>query len=148
VAFFQKLRGTIESLFALGLGGPQIKASGGAVEARDPTDSGFAIARGLSPIAPNDLAAKLYVDLDGDPMAPSATYANTLIDGRVSQERWTRTIDATLLKSADYTYANGRVATEVRKVFAADGVTIVGQVTITYGYSGSAVTSETIVRDV
>lgn len=50
-----KIRGTIETLFQVGLGGPQLKNNGGALESRNATDSAFAIARALDPAAANDL---------------------------------------------------------------------------------------------
>lgn len=62
MSLWSKIRGTIEALFQLGLGGPNLKNNGGAVEARNAGDSAFAIARGATPVASNDLATKAYVD--------------------------------------------------------------------------------------
>lgn len=62
MSLFAKIRGTIETLFQLGLGGPQLKNNGGAIEARNATDTGFAVARGATPVAANDLTTKAYVD--------------------------------------------------------------------------------------
>lgn len=62
MSLFSKLRGTIETLFQIGLGGPQIKANGAALEMRDPTDAAFVITRGLDPVAANDYATKNYTD--------------------------------------------------------------------------------------
>jgi hypothetical protein len=62
MSFFQKIRGTIESLFQLGLGGPQLKNNAGVIEARNPADSNFVVVRGDTPVLPNDLVTKNYVD--------------------------------------------------------------------------------------
>jgi hypothetical protein len=66
-----KLRGISESLFQLGLSGPQLKNNAGppvAIEHRDSTDSGFVISRGADPstgvgsTADNDHVTKHYDD--------------------------------------------------------------------------------------
>jgi hypothetical protein len=59
---FQALRGIFGSLFQLGKGGPQIRASGPAIEARDATDAGFAVVRGLTPSGPDDMTPRFYAD--------------------------------------------------------------------------------------
>ena len=56
MSVWTKIRGTIESVFQLGLGGPQWKANGGAIEARDSGDAAFAVVRGAAAVASNDLA--------------------------------------------------------------------------------------------
>lgn len=63
MAVFSKLRGTIEQLFQIGLSGPQLKNSSGAVEARNATDAAYTIVRGADPVGVDDLATKRYVDL-------------------------------------------------------------------------------------
>jgi len=62
MALWSKIRGTIETIFQIGLNGPQVKANGAAVEMRDATDAAFVITRGLDPVAANDYATKNYVD--------------------------------------------------------------------------------------
>lgn len=62
MSFLSKIRGTIESLFQLGLGGPQLKANGAAIEARNAADAAFAVVRVATPVANEDAATKLYVD--------------------------------------------------------------------------------------
>jgi|SRR6185437_6084831 len=62
MAFYSKLRGTIETLFQLGNGGPNWKNNAGAIEARNAADSAFAIVRGLTPSGTTDLTTKAYVD--------------------------------------------------------------------------------------
>ena len=59
----KKIRGTIGSLFQVGLDGPQLKKiSGGVFEARDDTDAAYAIVRGLDPVGAQDLVTKNYHD--------------------------------------------------------------------------------------
>jgi hypothetical protein len=62
VSLWSKLRGTIETIFQLGLGGPNLKNNAGVVENRNAADAAFAIARGATPLAANDLTTKAYVD--------------------------------------------------------------------------------------
>jgi hypothetical protein len=62
MSLWLKLRGTIETIVQIGLGGPNLKNNAGAIEARNATDTGFAIARGATPIAANDLVTKAYAD--------------------------------------------------------------------------------------
>jgi hypothetical protein len=60
--FWKKVRGTSETLFQHGLGGPHIKNNGGVLEHRNATDTAFVIARGLDPVGADDFATKRYVD--------------------------------------------------------------------------------------
>lgn len=62
MSLLSKIRGTIETIFQIGLGGPQLKNNAGVVEARNSADSGFAIVRGALPIGDNDLVTKTYAD--------------------------------------------------------------------------------------
>lgn len=91
--------------------------------------------------------ANFFLDAD-PPTAPNNTYDITRSGGQVTQERWRRTSDSSNLKTIDYTYVGGRVSTEVRKVYASDGTTVLAQITVTYSYSGGTVTGATVVRDV
>jgi hypothetical protein len=84
--------------------------------------------------------------LENEPPEPNNNYANTITAGVVTQERWRRQSDSTLIKTVDYTYSAGRVATEVRKVYAMNGTTVIGQTTRTYTHTGQGVTW-TLVRD-
>ena len=60
--FFEKLRGTIETIFQIGLGGPQLKANGAVIEARDADDTGFVRLKAATPTEDNDVTTKLYTD--------------------------------------------------------------------------------------
>lgn len=69
MSLWSKIRGTIETIFQIGIGGPQIKNNAGVIEMRNSTDGAFAITRGLSPVGNNDYATKLYVDSEAEPNA-------------------------------------------------------------------------------
>ncbi|KKL78794.1 hypothetical protein LCGC14_2021210, partial [marine sediment metagenome] len=58
--FFQKLRGTIETIFQIGLGGPQFRDAGGVIEGRNSADTDYTIIRGAFPVGDNDLVTKKY----------------------------------------------------------------------------------------
>jgi hypothetical protein len=85
--------------------------------------------------------------LENEPPAPSTTYTTTFTGNFITQERWRR-LDTTLIRTIDYTYSSGRVVTEVRKVYAADGTTIDAQLTIAYTYTGNVVSSATRTRNI
>lgn len=58
--------------------------------------------------------------LDNEPIAQGCSYAMTRSAGRVSNESWYYG-GPSLVKSIDYTYVGGLVATEVRQVFDGNG---------------------------
>jgi hypothetical protein len=62
MSLWSKIRGTTETIFQIGLGGPQVKNNAGNIEARNAADAGFVIGRGATPVAANDWATKAYVD--------------------------------------------------------------------------------------
>lgn len=59
---WSKIRGTFETIFQLGKGGPQVKANSGAVELRNSTDAAFVIGRGADPVGDDDFVTKRYGD--------------------------------------------------------------------------------------
>lgn len=59
---FDRLRGTVLSIFQIGKGGPQLKNNVGALEARNAADGAFAVVRGAAPVDVSDLTTKAYVD--------------------------------------------------------------------------------------
>lgn len=63
MSLFEKIRGTIETIFQIGLGGPQLKNNTGAIEARNAGDSGFAVMRGAPPVGNNDFATRQFVEV-------------------------------------------------------------------------------------
>jgi len=60
MGFFSKIRGSYETLFQLGKGGPNLKSNAGALEAKNAADAAFAIMRALDPVAANDLVTLGY----------------------------------------------------------------------------------------
>ncbi len=68
-----KIRGTLETIFQIGKGGPQAKNNAGVVEFRDASDAAFAIVRGADPVGNTDLATKSYVDAGGGGGLPAGT---------------------------------------------------------------------------
>lgn len=74
MGFFSKIRGTFETIFQLGKGGPQLKNSAGVIEGRDPSDAAYAIVRGLDPVANNDLVTLGYFN-NNNAVATGLTYA-------------------------------------------------------------------------
>jgi hypothetical protein len=90
----------------------------------------------------------LELQLASEPVTEPLVYTNTISDGHITQELWTRSEISKLLKSIDYTYSLGLLETEVRKVYDADGTTVLAQVTISFSYSGSTVDGKIIFRDI
>ena len=60
MSFWSKIRGTFETLFQIGKGGPQLKNNAGVVEHRNAADAAFAIARGADPVGNNDFLTLQY----------------------------------------------------------------------------------------
>jgi hypothetical protein len=83
-----------------------------------------------------------------DPIDGSYTYSLTRSGNKVTQEKWVRTGDFSNKRTIDYTYTSNQVTSEVRKVYASDGSTVTAQATFTYTYSGSNVSSISVVRDI
>lgn len=54
MSLWSKIRGTAETIFQLGLGGPQIKNNAGALEGRNAADVAFAILRTADPVGLDD----------------------------------------------------------------------------------------------
>lgn len=93
--------------------------------------------------------SKLYdFLLENDPPSEGSTESFTRVGNKLTKETWTRTAGATTWKTIDYTYTGNRLTTEVRKVFASNGITVVAQLTLTYTYSGNTMTGITSVRDI
>ena len=89
--------------------------------------------------------------LDNEPTAVTgatdASYTVAYSGNQVTSETWKRN-DTTNIKTIAYTYTGIKVTSEVRKVYASDGTTIVAQVTWNYTYTGNSLTSATMTRDV
>lgn len=74
MALWSKIRGTIETLFQLGLGGPQIKNNSGSVDVRNSGDTGYVNLRVAPPVGDNDAATKQYVDTISRPSVVSVQF--------------------------------------------------------------------------
>lgn len=85
--------------------------------------------------------------LEVDPPLPSNNYSNLFTGNKLTNETWKRASNSSNLKTIDYTFTGNKLTTELRKVYAANGTSVVGQLTISYTYSGSRLTAETVVRD-
>jgi hypothetical protein len=86
--------------------------------------------------------------LETDPDSGNTTYAVTYDANKVILETWTVASSGKTIKTVAYTYVGSKIETEVRKVYAADGATIVAQQSITYGYAGSRISGYASTRDV
>jgi hypothetical protein len=62
VAFLSKIRGTFETLFQIGKGGPQVKDNAGSIDARNSADAAYVNVRGADPAIADDLVTKRYGD--------------------------------------------------------------------------------------
>lgn len=78
MSWFSKIRGTIESLFSIGIDGPQLKKNGDVLEVRDATDADFQITRGKDPVGNNDYVTKQYFDAN-NAAAQGLTYAKLAV---------------------------------------------------------------------
>lgn len=159
MGLFSRVAGIAGSFFQLG--GPSaagIQSNGSAIEARNSGNTGFVVSRAADPVAANDLVTLEYLNanvstninllLAADPVS-TCTYSATYSGNSVTQEAWNATTGGTpLVKKVTYAYTGSRVTTEVRYVYASDGVTVVGQLTIVYSYTGNKLTSATYTRNV
>lgn len=133
-----------------GSSGPRIRNNGGVVEVRNSADAAFAVVRVGEPTGDNANDAVTNADflLRNYPVQPGVSYSNTFTGNRVTQEQWRRSSDNSLIKQVEYTFTGSRVTSEVRKLYAANGTTIIAQITNTYTYVGQRLTGQTTTRDV
>lgn len=85
---------------------------------------------------------------DSDPFDTAYTYAVVRTAGVVTQETWTNNTTGLLAKTVDYMRTLGLVTTEVRKLFAENGIEISAQMTINYTYTNGLLTGATTTRDI
>lgn len=107
-----------------------------------------AIAQLAQTIAPTSSLSNVDFLLENEPPTPNNVYEPVRTGQTVTQEIWKRTADFTLIKSIDYTYSLGKVSTSVHKVFSSDGVTVVGQFTRNYIYTGNQISKVSGSRDI
>lgn len=93
-------------------------------------------------VNPNDFL------LDNEPDSAGTTYSLTYTGATVTQEVWSNSGTGKTIKTIDYTYSGGNPSQETRKVFAADGTTVVAQLTVTYTFTGNQFTSAVSVRNI
>jgi len=86
--------------------------------------------------------------LDSEPTGVGVSYTPTYSGSSVTLERWFNTATTNNIKTIAYTYTSGKVTTELTKVFATNGTTILAQKTTTYTYSGTKLTGSVTTRDV
>lgn len=92
---------------------------------------------------------QLALLLSDAPSNVGTTYSLTKdVNNLVTQETWVRVLPATTLKTVDYTYVLNRVSTEVTRVYALDGFTILAQTTSTYSYADGFVSGVVTTRDI
>lgn len=116
-----------------------IKRAGNDMSFTDPSNGTLTLAQ----------LSKLYdFLLENEPPSAGSSESFTRVGGKLTKETWTRTVGSTTWKTIDYTYTGNLLTTEVRKVFATDGITVVAQLTLTYSYSGNVMTGVTRVRNV
>jgi hypothetical protein len=109
MSLFQKLRGTLETIFQIGLAGPQLKNNAGIVEARNAADNAYAIVRGAAPVGDSDLVTKLYLKSIETPVVVTAQFdGNNALPSNTGVEHYyvvtTTGANATI---GDVVYDNG-----------------------------------------
>jgi hypothetical protein len=72
---WEKLGGTSETTFQIGLGGPKVKNASGVLEARNAADGAYVVMRGADPSGVNDLVTKGYTGSISATAADSAQFA-------------------------------------------------------------------------
>jgi hypothetical protein len=139
MSLFSKIRGTIETIFQIGLGGPQVKNNAGAIEARNAGDSAFAVARAATPVGDNDLTTKAYVDKMASKPIPAALQfnGNSALPSNSATEQWyvvtTSGANATI---GQLLWDDGSNVGTVAVIPAANGNTIVTEA----AFSGGTIT--------
>jgi hypothetical protein len=88
--------------------------------------------------------------LDCEPNSINNVYANIKTNGFITRETWTNSFTSKLWKSIDYTrqHFKSKVITEVRKIYAPDGLTVVAQMTLAYTRTAGRITGATVTRDI
>lgn len=64
MSLFSKIKGVLVAAFQIDAAnaGPLLKNTGGILEIRNEDDNAYAVIRGDTPVAPNDLVTKTYAD--------------------------------------------------------------------------------------
>lgn len=124
-----KIKGTVETLFQIGASGPQVKNNSGVIEARNSTDTAFAVLRVADPVGANDaLTLGSHDTLDTLAHNLSETcYTELTRDGsnRVTDViTWTTPAKTTKVREMNITRTSGRISQVVLKQYDGSGVLI------------------------
>lgn len=144
MSLWSKIKGTIETAFQIGLGGPLVKNSSGTIEARNSADTAYAIVRAAEPAGTNDvvIVRSLVSFIDDGPAEGFATnsYKTTTPSGNPFPTAEVWYVDSSMAQKIvelDITRdSQQRPTSEVWKLYAADGVTVLKTITDTVSYSG------------
>lgn len=158
MGFFSRFAGTVTSFFQVGgPTGPAWKNNSGNLDARVAGDTAYVNVRGLDPVAAQDFVTLNYFSTNAvsainlllaSDIIQAANYAVTYTGNYVTSETWTNQGTGNKIKDIVYTVVAGKTTQEVRSVYAANGTTVLGQVTYVYTYTGSKLTSGTVTRNV
>jgi len=147
MSLWKKIRGTVESYFQLGIGGPTLKNNSGNIEARNSGDSAFVPVRvgnaSDSSDALNTPSHKAVDSLVHD--IAETCYEEVTRDGsnRVTDVIvWTNPGKTVKIREVNVTRTSGRVSQIVRKQYDAGG-TLIATVTSVIARSGGRVSDIT-----
>ena len=137
MGLFSKLAGTVTSFFQIGgTAGPGINANGSALEARNAANSAFAVMRGGTPVADNDLTTKAYVDKTANKPIPVSVQFNgsSALPSNSGTEQWyVVTSTGTNATIGQLLWDDGSGSGTVAVIAAATGNTIVTTAAFTGG---------------
>lgn len=125
MSLWSKIRGTITTIFQIGLGGPQIKNNSSVLEARNSADSGYVKFRCAAPVGDNDAATKLYVDSLDHTIFVTAQFDDTGDPGLPANTASRRFLVTTTAGAdtvvGDVLYDDGTAVGTMVKLVAVDG---------------------------
>jgi len=138
MGFFAKINGVIQDFFQLGgPAGPALKNVAGAIEARNAADAAYAIVRGATPLANNDLTTKAYVDVLNKPVVVTLQHDGTVaLPANSGTARWyVVTTSGGFAVIGDLLWDDGQGVGTVTLVTSTEGRTIFTSV----AFSGGAI---------
>jgi hypothetical protein len=154
MSLWKRVRGTLETLFQIGLSGPNLKNNAGAIEARNSADSAFTVVRVADAVGSNDaLNRTAHKTIDSLVHGVAETSYWEYIrngDNRVSDIIvWTDITKTTKIRETNITYTVGRVSQVVRKQYDATGTliqTVTSVITRSAGRVAEKTDTETLRR--
>jgi hypothetical protein len=138
MGFFAKISGVIQDFFQVGgPTGPALKNSSGVIEARNAADAAYAIVRGATPLANNDLTTKAYVDVLNKPVVVTLQHDGTVaLPANSGIARWyVVTTGGGFAAIGDLLWDDGQGVGTVTLVTSTEGRTIFTSV----AFSGGAI---------